>query len=80
MEQFIPVTVETVDFNSLAAFKRTVRSADLSAFLLRNCTWCVLFIAVVFLFCTFLSCWHSCVPYCCFSGHMSVPWCTVPAL
>ena len=56
MEQFIPVTVETVDFNSLAAFKRTVRSADLSAFLLHNCTWCVLFIAFMFLFRTFLSC------------------------
>jgi len=28
----------TVDFNSLAAFKRTVKRADLYAFLLCNCT------------------------------------------
>ena len=28
----------TVDFNSLAGFKRTVKRADLSAFLLRNRT------------------------------------------
>jgi len=30
----------TVDFNSLAAFKRTVKRADLSAFLSYNCTRC----------------------------------------
>jgi len=30
-------------------FKRTVKRADLSAFLLRNCTWCVLFVAFEFL-------------------------------
>jgi len=32
----------TVDVNSLAAFKRTVRGADLFAFLLYNCTLRVL--------------------------------------
>ena len=32
-------------FHSLAAFNSTVKRADLSAFLLSNCTWCVLFIS-----------------------------------
>ena len=37
----------TVDFNSLAAFKRTVKRADVSAYLLRNCTWRVLFLLLL---------------------------------
>jgi len=33
----------------LTAFKRTVKRADLSAFLLCNCPWCVLFSAFIFI-------------------------------
>jgi len=69
----------TVDFHSLAAFMRTVKRADLSALMLCNCTWCVLFIAFIFLsyilimlalFCAILL----------FCGHLPVqeflPWCS----
>jgi len=45
----LPATL-SIDFNSLAAFKRTVKRADLSAFLLCNCTSCVLCMAFISLY------------------------------
>jgi len=57
----------TVDFNSLAAFKRTAKRADMSAFLSCNCTRCVLFIA--FMFYIVYSC-HDSTVLC----HITVLW------
>ena len=46
-----------VDFNSLAAYNKRV---NLSAFL------CSFYCFCVFLYCMFLKCYHSFVPYYCF--------------
>jgi len=57
----------TVDFNSLAAFNRTVKRADLSAFLSYNCTRCFYVFYIVH------SCHvSSCIPYYCSHEHLSV--------
>ena len=68
----------TVDFNSLEP------SRGLSNVQICMHSCCVIVLDVFFLllyvlYCTFLSCYHSNVPYYCFYGHLSVqeflPWC-----
>ena len=82
-EQFIwylSIYLPTVDFNSPPAFKRTVKRADLSAFLLCNCTWCVLFIAFMFLYGIFFLMLAQFGAILLFYTHLSVqeflPWCS----